>query len=120
MRERHNERIPVDHFFVIGGRNAVALCGHKMHLGTSNTLPQPDMAHRRKLELAHHDFQRAGDSIDAGRHAGHNGNFSWAGVDELCKGGSRCLILVYPKLPRRALLVPGRHEILQTGLHRIG
>ena len=56
MRERHDERIAVDHLFVIDGRNAIAFRTHKLHIGAAGALCEPDMAHGWKLELAHHHF----------------------------------------------------------------
>ena len=122
-RERHNERIAVYYLFVIGHRNVVAFCTHKLHLGASYALREPDMTHGGKFELPHYDFlsfpeiQRAGDAVDARRGAGHDGNLFRAGVDELSKGSSRLLIPVHPRLPRRTLLVPTGDVVLQAGLH---
>src|SRR5258708_23422097 len=83
------------------------------------------MAHSGKLELTHYDFlpfpeiQRAGYAIDAGGSAGYDGHLIRTGVDEFCKGRSRCLVLLHPQLPRRALLVPTRNVIFKSGLHGI-
>ncbi len=125
MRKRYDERIAVDHLFVIGCRNATACGTHKLHLGASRALGQPDVTHGGKFELSHHDFlsfpkiQRAGYAVDARRGAGHDGNFIRAGVDESGKGGSGLFISIHPRLPRRSLPVPGRDVFLQAGLHGI-
>jgi hypothetical protein len=123
--ERHNACIAVYHLFVIDSRKAVAFGTHKLHLGPSNTLREPNMTHRGKLELTHYDFlpfleiQRACDAIDARRGAGHDGDFIRASIYELRKGGSRFLIPVHPRLPWRALLVPTRNVVRQARLHGI-
>src|SRR5579864_1570951 len=83
------------------------------------------MTHRGKLEFAHHhlfpflEVQRACDSVDASRYAGHDRNLILTGVDEFRKGVSPGFMPVHPRLPWRALLMPARNEVLEASLHRV-
>src|SRR4029077_16447138 len=83
------------------------------------------MTHRRKLEFPHHhlfpflEVQRACDSVDARRYAGHDRNLIRTGVDELRKGVSPGLMPDHPRLPRGALLMPAGNEVLESRLHGV-
>ena len=102
VREWHHECVAVNHLFITGSENAVALCAHKLHVSAACALREPDMSHGRKLELAHHDFlplaeiQRAGNAVNARRGAGYDGNFIRAGIDELRKSGPGRFIPFHP------------------------
>src|SRR5207248_4426392 len=103
----------------------IALCRNELDLGAACSLRQPDMAHRWKLELTHHDFlpfakiQGTGDAVDACRCTGYNSNFIGTGIDKFRKGCACRFVAIYPQLPGRALLMPTGNVVLEPGLYRI-
>ena len=105
VRKGHDQRLVVNCFFIMSDGDRVAFSAYKPHVGSPDTLPQPDVTHGRELELAHHDFwtfaeiQSAGDAVNARRNAGDNGNFVGAGIDELRECGTRGFIVFNPTLP---------------------
>src|SRR5579872_824192 len=72
VSERHNECFLVNERFVSGDPDRITLCFHELYFCPVHSLPQPDVAHGRKLEFPHDHFfafaevQGARDAVDTG------------------------------------------------------